>query len=384
VDKQGSVDKQRKPKENFPAVADGPGRSRKLFAVRRKHGWFLIVLACCFTAQARAQLAPTPDASPGSTASSAPPGGSNSSIAAEAPTIRVFTNLVDLYFVVRDGHGRFVPDLKSRDCQIEEDDVPQRLEHFTPKSDLPLTMGILLDTSLSEQRMLMAEQQTGGAFLQRILRPRDEAFLISFDVDATLLADFTNSAPTLSRALDSAQVNSNTGNYATNTIPSIGKPRGTLLYDAVYLAANEKLRPETGRKALVLLTDGEDEGSQKTLDEAIEAAQKANAIVYVLLIRDVGIGGMLENPGLAPMRRLTQATGGRVFAIGADRKKMQAAFDQIDQELRSQYQAAYTPTNAARDGKYRRIRVTCQQAGQGLHVQARQGYYALLPESAQP
>lgn len=312
-----------------------------------------------------------------------PPGASNPAVAAEAPTIRVFTNLVNLYFVVRDGHGRFVPDLKSGDCQIEEDNVPQRIEHFTPRSDLPLTMGILLDTSLSEQRMLAAEQQTGAAFLQRVLRPRDEAFLISFDVDATLLADFTNNAATLSRAMDAAQVNSNTGNYATNTIPSIGRPRGTLLYDAVYLAANEKLNPETGRKALILLTDGEDEGSQKSLGEAIEAAQKANAIVYVLLIRDAGFG-MMENSGVAPMRRLAQATGGQVFIVGADHKKMQAAFDQIDQELRSQYQATYTPTDAARDGKYRRIRVTCRQAGQSLHVQARQGYYALPPESAQP
>lgn len=325
------------------------------------------------------QLAPAPDAPPGVSVSSANP---NTSVA-EAPTIRVVTSLVNLYFVVRDGHGRFVPDLKSGDCRVEEDNVPQRIEHFTPNRDMPLTLGILLDTSLSEQRMLAAEQRTGADFLQDVLRPKDEAFLFSFDVDVNLLDDFTNSVPALTRALDTAQVNSNTGNYAVGTIPAAGKPRGTLLYDAVYLAANEKLRLESGRKALILLTDGEDEGSRKSLDEAIEAAQKANAIVYVLLIRDTGFG-MMEDAGAAPMRRLAQVTGGAVFIIGADQKKMQTAFAQINQELRSQYQATYTPTNPAHDGRYRKIQVTCQQARGSLRVQARQGYYALPPESTQP
>jgi VWFA-related protein len=246
-----------------------------------------------------------------------------------------------------------------------------------------LTLGILLDTSLSQQRVLPKEQQAGAAFLQRILRPKDEAFLISFDVDATMLADYTSNPDRLKQAMDSAQINSSSANYATGTVPSIGKLKGTVLYDAVYLAANDKLRQESGRKALILLTDGQDEGSEKSLESAMEAAQKANAIVYVLLIQDEGLNGMFDNQGVGPMHKLAAATGGRVFEIGGNGRKMQLAFQEIENELRTQYLASYTPTNHATDGSYRHIRVECQQNGDKLHVQARQGYYAEQSEESQ-
>jgi hypothetical protein len=204
-------------------------------------------------------------------------------------TLRVSVNLVDLFFVVRDKAGKLVPNLTQDDCKVFEDDKQQKLKSFSAQTDLPLSVGILLDTSLSQQRVLPDEQKAAASFLRRILRPTDEAFLISFDVTVDLLADWTSNPADLKRALDAAQINSNSGNYANGTIPSITKPKGTLLYDAVYLASNDKLRQEAGRKAIVLLTDGQDEGSQEKLQSAIEAAQKADTVVYVLLISDPGI-----------------------------------------------------------------------------------------------
>ena len=325
------------------------------------------------------QVVPMPDAPPESATPPSAVVNPEQTISPQTPTFRVTTNLVNLYFVARDPHGKLAPDLAANDCAVYEDHAKQRLQNFTAHSDLPLTLGILLDTSLSQQRVLPTEQQAGAAFLRRILRSKDEAFLISFDVDVTMLADFTSNPGELKRAMDAAQINSNTDNYANGTVPSIGTPRGTLLYDAVYLAAEEKLNHETGRKALIVLTDGVDEGSRKNLETAIETAQKADAIVYVLLIRDSAAEGVMDDPGAGPMHRLAQSTGGQVFPIGSNGKKMQTAFDEIESELRTQYQASYTPTNSARDGAYRHIRVECQQGGKNLRVQARQGYYALPP-----
>lgn len=292
-------------------------------------------------------------------------------------TLRVTTNLVNVFFVARDSHGHLVQNLKKSDCTILEDHVPQTLKSFSTRPELALTLGLLLDTSLSQQNVLATEQQAGDAFLHKILKPKDEAFLMSFDVNVNLLADLTGSLHTLEQAMNGAGINSNSGNYANGTIPSIGKPKGTVLYDAVYLAAHDTLRGQAGRKALVLLTDGQDEGSQESLKSAIEAAQKADAIVYVLLISDPGPYGMLDFSGTGPIHKLAKETGGTVFEIGHDGRKMQAAFTTIENELRQEYEATYTPTNRAQDGAYRRIHVDCRQAGTTLHVRAREGYYAL-------
>ncbi|MHB1937767.1 MAG: VWA domain-containing protein [Acidobacteriaceae bacterium] len=315
---------------------------------------------------------PEPNA-PQESPSTPPPAPSSQAI----PTLRVSVNLVDLFFVAHDKAGKLVPNLTRTDCNVFEDDKQQKLKSFAAQSDLPLSIGILLDTSVSQQRVLPDEQKAAAAFLRRILRPTDEAFLISFDVTVDLLADWTSNPDDLKRALDAAQINSSSGNYANGTIPSITKPKGTLLYDAVYLASNDKLRQESGRKAMVLLTDGQDEGSEEKLQSAIEAAQKADAVVYVLLISDPGFYGMIDFSSDGAMRKLVEATGGEVFPIGKNGKKLPAAFDTIESQLRTEYQVTYTPSNAAQDGGYRRIRVACRQNGQPLKVQARQGYYAL-------
>ena len=287
-------------------------------------------------------------------------------------TLKIGTNLVNVYFSARDKNG-FVTNLKKDDCTVLENKEPQVIKQFTQEKKLPLTIGILLDTSGSQQNVLPLEQQSGAEFLKDVLTPKDEAFLISFDINVDLLADYTNSPRELRRAMDKAQINTGAG---TGSVTGNSTPRGTLLFDAVFLAAHDKLRQEAGRKVLVLLTDGGDQGSQETLKTATEAAQKANAIIYVILIADRGFysGMSIGFSGDRDMERLAGDTGGRVINVGNNGKKLQDAFDQIQDELRTQYLLSYTPKNLETDGKYRTINLEC---GKGLKMQARKGYYAI-------
>jgi VWFA-related protein len=295
----------------------------------------------------------------------------------DVQTLKVNVNLVNVYFSVRDKNG-FITNLHKDDCNIFEDKVGQTTKNFTQEKNLPLTIGILLDTSGSQMNVLPLEQQSGAEFLKDVLTPKDEAFLISFDINVTLLADYTNSPREIKRSIDSAVINTGAG---TGSVTGNGNPRGTLLFDAVYLAAHDKLRQEAGRKILILLTDGGDQGSQETLKTATEAAQKANAIIYVILIADRGFysgGGFginLGATGAADMERLAHDTGGRVINVGNNGKKLQEAFDQIQDELRTQYLASYTSTNPkVDDGTFRTLNITC---GKDQKVQARKGYYAM-------
>ncbi len=339
-------------------------------------------LLCLGAAAGVAQSAPSPDAPPVSTA----PDTTQQDDQLPTTTLKVNVNLVSLYFSVRDKHNGLVSTLTKEDCTYLEDKVPQTLKSFVAEADQPLTLGILLDTSGSQQNVLPLEQETGSAFLKRILRSKDEAFLVSFDVDVDLLEDYTSSASQLARAMNKAEINTAGGNGSAGIpgigqgpVPTQGAPKGTLLYDAVYLAANSKLNSENGRKAMILLTDGGDQGSRKRLPDAIEAAQKANAIVYVLLIADRGFyGGMsFGYNGPSEMKRLAEQTGGRMIDVGNSGPKMEAAFKQIEDELRTQYVASYTPTNAKLDGTYRKLDIQCK--GDGLKVQSRKGYYAIAP-----
>jgi len=331
---------------------------------------------------ARAQLAPSPDAPPVSTAPPAPD--DNQSVA----TFKLQVNLVDLFFTVKDKSGILVPHLTKDDCSVFEDKVPQTIKNFQAETDLPLTLGILLDTSGSQDRVLPLEQQAGSQFLEQVLRKKDQAFLVSFDVNIDLLQDFTNSARLLSHAMDKAQINTAGGNGAAGVpglgggpVPVSGTPKGTLLYDAIYQSSNTKLREETGRKAIIILTDGEDEGSTMKIQDAIAAAQKSNVIVYVILIADTGFYGNfgMGYYGYSAAKKIADETGGRVINVGSNGKKLEDAFEQIQDELRTQYVATYTPTNAKMDGTFRHIAVQCK--GDGLKVQVRRGYFAPTPES---
>lgn len=349
--------------------------------MRRALTLLLLVAALALSAvRSHAQAAPSPDAAP-----QGPPGdpNGNDDSSQSVATFRQNVNLVSLYFNVRDKKNMLIPHLTRDDCQVSEDKQPQKLKNFVAEVDQPLTLGILLDTSGSQQNVLPLEQQTGSAFLKRILRQKDEAFLVSFDVDIDLLSDFTSNPSALARDMDKAQINVGTGGITTGPVPISGAPRGTLLYDAVVLAAHDKLAGETGRKAMILLTDGEDQGSRAKVQDAIEAAQKANTMVYVLLIADRQFYGgtyTIGYSGDAYMHKLADATGGRVIDVGNNGKKMEAAFQQIEDELRTQYVASYTPSNDKTDGTYRKIEIQCRQRDEALKVQSRKGYYAIAPE----
>ena len=334
----------------------------------------LCALLCAAAVPAVAQVAPSPDAPPQG------PAGDPNQDDQQQPleTLKVNVNLVSLYFTVHDKHGALIPHLTKDDFNILEDKAPQKIKNFAAENDQPLTLGILLDTSGSQQNVLPLEQSAGSAFLARVLRSKDEAFLISFDVNVDLLSDYTSNAHALAHAMDKAEINVGTGGMGG--MPS-GTPKGTLLYDAVYLATHDKLQQETGRKAIIILSDGEDQGSTEKLQGAIEAAQKANTIVYVLLIADRGFYGRgvytMGYSGDAYMRKMAEETGGRVIDVGNNGKKMENAFSQIEEELRTQYVASYTPTNAKLDGSYRKIDIECK--GDGLKALGRKGYYAIAP-----
>jgi VWFA-related protein len=327
-----------------------------------------------------AQLAPSSDAPPVSTAPAQDP--DQESVA----TFKLQVNLVDMFFTVKDKQGNLVPHLTKDECTVFEDKQPQKLKTFVAETHQPLTLGVLLDTSGSQTNVLPLEQDVGSQFLERVLQKKDEAFLLSFDVNVDLLQDYTNSPRLLSRAMSKAEINTAGGNGAAGipgagggTVPTVGAPKGTLLYDAVYLASNEKMNQESGRRAMILLTDGEDEGSVHKIQEAIAAAQKSNVIVYVILIADRGFYGGFGYSGFSSMRKLTEETGGRLIDVGNNGKKLEAAFQQIEDELRTQYVATYTPTNTKLDGTFRHTTVECK--GDGMKVQVRKGYFATPPQN---
>src|SRR5579863_5816604 len=337
----------------------------------------LLISLPVFSASGWAQLAPSPDAPPVSNAPEAPP--EDQSVA----TFKIQVNLVDLFFTVKDKSGNLVPHLTQNDCSVAEDKVPQTLKHFVAETNQALTLGIMLDTSGSQERVLPLEQQAGSRFLQQVLRQKDEAFLVSFDVNIDLLQDYTNSPRLLSHAMEKAEINTAGGNGAGGVpglgggpVPVHGTPKGTLIYDAIYMASNQKMNQEAGRKAMIILTDGEDEGSSHKISEAIAAAEKNNVIVYVILIADTGFYGGFSfgYSGYSAAKRISDETGGRLINVGNNGDKLEAAFQQIQDELRTQYVASYTPSNTKQDGSFRHIAVDCK--GDGLKVQVRKGYFA--------
>jgi VWFA-related protein len=348
-------------------------------------------LVAALSLAASAQNAPPPSSSTGPTYNTnSPPEGRSSSNdqsqdqSQEQPstTLKVNVEVVQLFFNVKDKHGALIPHLNKENFDIFEDGKQQTIKYFKAESDLPLTLGILIDSSGSQTRVLDMEKEVGGSFLESILRPKDEAFVISFDVDITLLQDFTTSVSRLRHALNEAKINTGGVSCAGGPIGPQGPipcsstgPRGTALYDAVYLASHDEFSHEVGRKAMILLTDGEDEGSRLKIKDAVEAAQKADAICYVLLIADRGFYGFGGYHGDSEMKKLTQETGGRVIEVGNKIDKLRQAFDQIAEELRSQYNIGYTPTNAARDGTFRKVEIKPKDGD--YKVQARSGYYAI-------
>jgi len=308
---------------------------------------------------------------------------------ASGSTIRVNVDLVNIYFTVRAKKGgQLIPNLNQSDFKVYEDGQEQKIERFSRETDLPLTLGLLIDVSASQERLIDIERQAASAFFSNVIRPKDEAFLISFGKDTNLLQDYTNSPRLLNAALRDLHGDGPgavmTGGPIPNTgpVPTMGTPKGTLLYDAVYLASNEKLKGEVGRKALVLITDGEDQGSYYKLSDAVEAAQKADAIIYSIYYVDRQFyfqAGMIGGGGASVLKKMSEETGGHMFTV--DRKHtLNDIFREIQDEMRNQYSIGYYPTNTKRDGSFRRIEIKVDNPA--YRVQARAGYYA-TPNDAQ-
>jgi VWFA-related protein len=328
--------------------------------------------------------------------------------------ISVKVNVVNVLATVRDKHGKIVNGLTQNDFSLTEDGRSQSIHYFSRETDLPLTLGLLVDTSMSQRRVLDQERSASHTFLDQVVREnRDRAFLIHFDREVELLQDLTSSHQKLEEALKALQTSApketgSSGGGSSGGGSGRGGGRwpggqggsghhgghhgGTMLYDAVYLASDELMHKQEGRKALVLLTDGVDMGSKETLDTAIESAQRANTLVYSVLFKDDeaygGGGGGFGRPGGGHGRqrypeqrpdgkkileRLSKETGGRLFTVSR-KEPIDQIYSQIAEELRNEYNLGYTPDRAASNGSsYHKIQVVAKQ--KDLTVQARDGYY---------
>jgi VWFA-related protein len=304
-------------------------------------------------------------------------------IAQDQEPIKVDVNLVSVLCTVRNKSGGLIGNLEKGEFKIYEDGKEQEIKNFTRETDLPLTIGLLVDTSKSQERLIDIEQRAASQFFSKVLRQKDEAFLMQFGAEAELLQDSTNSAKLLQKALEGLRLSVPLGGLHPGPVPTMQNQAGTILYDAVYLAANEKLRGEVGRKAVVIITDGVDTGSKISRDKSIEAAQKADSIIYSIYYVDRGAygGGFgtinLGGGGEGELRRMSSETGGQVFKVEKNHT-LDDIFREIQDEMRSQYAITYQPPNPRRDGTYHKIDI--KVAGKDYKVQARKGYYAIEPE----
>lgn len=303
----------------------------------------------------------------------------------QPPVLRVRTEVVNVYAVVTDKRGQVIPNLTKDDFEITDNGAPQQIRYFSIATNTPLTMGLLVDTSPSQRNVLADEQQQAGEFLREVMQPKDLAFVLHFDLQVELLQDFTPSVQSLVQAINETEINGGAQSVLPGTFPA-SQEGYTHLYDAIWLASTDStLMPsQVGRKVLIVLSDGMDEGSKETLASAIEAAQKADVIIYAINITDprmfstYSIYGGGYNGG-SVLKKMAQETGGAYLHVTRG-KDTGAAFEEIARELRTQYLLGYTPTDRARNGSYHRLRVRVKN--KDYRVQARQGYYATVSSTS--
>jgi VWFA-related protein len=268
-------------------------------------------------------------------------------------TIRAEVGLVNVVFTAVDKKGQPVPGLKAENFEVFDNKQPQKIEFFSElgkTGEVPLTIALLIDTSGSVKDKLEYEKETAAEFLREILRPKkDLAMIIQFDADVNLVQDFTQSHNALLDALDSLKA----GN-------------STALFDAVFLAADEKLKYETGRKVMVIVSDGEDTSSKVKKKEAIEVAQKNDVLIY-------GIGVQTPGANFSDLKDFAAETGGSFLSPRARPAEIQAAFRSIREDIQGQYSLAYA-LNARKDGSFHAIDLRCKIGG--VKIRARKGYYA--------
>jgi len=356
-----------------------------------------------------------------------PVGGQNST-GQSVNTMSVDVNVVTLPVTVRDKKGQIVRNLTKDDFVLQEDGRPQAIKYFTQDANLPLTLGLLVDTSLSQRNVLDQERNASKIFLEQMLTDaKDKAFLIHFDREVELLQDLTSSREKLQAGLELLRTpqpdhdGNDPGGSDPQSSPGSGNGQtrmhrggGTLLYDAIYLASNELMKKQQGRKALIVLTDGDDRGSKESLHSAIEAAQRADTVVYSILFADnhrdsggfggPGGGGMGRHGGGWPgggfpggggsggggrgggrnpqephvdgkkiLDQISKETGGRLYEV-SKKQAIDQIYDSIAEELRTQYNLGYTPDKSNAEAGYHKISLTAKQ--KDLVVQTREGYYA--------
>jgi VWFA-related protein len=283
----------------------------------------------------------------------------------QSPTFSADVKVVNLLASVRDRDGKIVKDLKKEDFTVVEDGRPQAIRYFAQESNLPLQIGILVDTSMSQMRVLESERTASYKFLDQVLHGDDRAFVLHFDFKVSLLQGFTASREDLADALG-----------------KLGRPKrgGTLLFDAVRDASDQLMKPETGRKAFVVLSDGADVRSRNSIVTAIEFAQRADTIIYSILFADrqrIGTPGTMAGQaiylarGRHAMHRLSQETGGGYYAVSKD-KSIEQIYAEIEEELRNQYSIGYS-SDATNDKKFRKVALTATR--KDLVVRTREGYY---------
>ena len=296
---------------------------------------------------------------------------------AQDNTIKVDVDLVNVLCTVHGKNNALIGGLEKGDFHLLEDGKEQEIKYFTRETDLPLTIGLLVDVSGSQERLIDTEHRAASAFFRSVLRAKDLAFIISFGKDSELLQDSTSSPKLLEDGLKQLRLNVPVGGLHPGPVPTQQNQAGTVLWDAVYLAANERLKSEAGCKVIVVITDGVDTGSRKTREQAIHEAQLADTVVYSIDYSDpaaYGGGFGFGGGGEGDLRKMSDETGGRVFKV--DRKNsLDDIFKQIQDEMRSQYAIAYSPTNPKKDGTYRKL--DFKMANKDYKVQARKGYYAV-------
>jgi VWFA-related protein len=284
---------------------------------------------------------------------------------AQVPTFSADVRVVGLLATVRDGSGGIVKNLTKDDFRLEEDGLPQTIGYFSRETGLPLTLALLVDTSRSMRTVFDPERAASNRFLEKILREdRDVAAVVHFDIKVGVLQDFTPSRQKLAAALEQLRI---------PLLPS------TLLYDAVKKASDDLMRKQNGRKAFILLSDGEDVRSRTSIGNAIEAAQRADTMIYTILFthrQNRGLGRnarKIQGRGGRVMRRLAEETGGGFFEVSAD-NPIDKIYEQIEDDLRSQYSIGFTPDRTlATGGAYRKLKLTT--VDKGLVVRTRDGYY---------
>jgi VWFA-related protein len=337
-------------------------------------------------------------------------------VSQQPPPITLNVAAVNLLATVRDKHGNILRNLSKDDFTLQQDGKPQTITYFAKESDLPLTLGLLVDTSLSQRRVLDQERSASRSFFDSVLRgDKDKAFLIHFDREVELLQDLTSSREKLFAAIDQLHTPqfSQSGSGGSGDGDGGHGPRGhghgggTLLYDSIYLASSELMKKQQGRKALIILTDGVDRGSKESLAEAIESAQRADTLIYCILFADkenegshgggggfggprmgggMGGGGMGGQRGGGYPRRteesrpdgkkileqIAKTSGGRFFEV-SKKETLEKIYADLDEELHNQYVLGYTPDKPDATPGYHKLQLAVKQ--KDAQVQTREGFY---------